>query len=307
MPKPPVFEGNLVLPVITAPMFLVSGPELVIAACKSGVVGSFPAPNARDIDQLDGWLQQITEELETYKKENPDITVAPFAVNLIVHMMNGRLDQELELIEKYNVPFVITSVGNPKKAVEKLKPLGTVVFHDVITLKHAHKAIEGGVDGLILVCGGSGGHTGWINPFAFVSQVREFWDGPIVLGGAISNGQSVRAAEVLGADFAYMGSRFIATKESMADQEYKDLLTEGVADDVQVTNLFSGMNANWLRQSIEKRGLDPKNLTADSITKERVKPWKEVFSVGHGVGSIHDVPPVKELVSRLVDEYQSAK
>lgn len=307
MPKPAIFENNLVLPVIAAPMFLISGPELVIAACKAGVVGSFPATNARTIEELDLWLDKITSELENYKKENPCERVAPFAVNLIVHSINSRMEQELELIEKYKVPFVITSVGHPGVAVKRLKNQATIIFHDVITLKHAQKAIDGGVDGLILVCAGAGGHTGWINPFAFSSQVREIWNGPMVISGSISDGRSIRAVEALGADFAYMGSRFLSTEESMAESDYKEMLKDGVADNIITSNLFSGMNANWLTLSLEKVGLDPANLDSAAVSKANIIPWKDIYSVGHGVGTIHDSPAVAELVDRLLLEYEAAR
>jgi len=307
MPLHNVFEQKLELPIITAPMFLISGPELVIASCKEGVAASFPAPNARTIEVLDQWLEQITGELEAFQQKHPEKKVAPFAVNLIVHPGNGRLNAELDLIEKYQVPFVITSVGNPKKAVERLHEIGTTVFHDVISIKHAHKAISAGVDGLILVCGGAGGHTGSLNPFAFISQVREFWQGTIIVGGAVSNGQTVRAIEILGADLAYVGSRFIATNESMADQQYKDMLKECDADDVILSNKFTGMNANFLKPSITSVGLDPEKFERKDIAASKAQAWKTVWSAGHGVGSIHDVPSVAKLIARMKEEYEAVK
>ena len=305
MPLPTIFEDKLTVPVIAAPMFLVSDPGLVIAACKAGVVGTFPAPNVRTIEELDQWLAQITEELDAYQSVNPEKKVAPFAVNLIVHVGNDRLDEELALCEKYKVKFVITSVGNPANAVERLHESGIVVFHDVISIKHAHKAIEAGVDGLILVCAGAGGHTGTLNPFAYMSQVREFWDGPIVLSGAIGDGRAVKAAEILGADFAYMGTRFIATEEAQVKSEYKDILVDSNADDTVLTNQFSGMNANFLTKSIASVGIDPTNITPDAIQESGVFAWKDIWSGGQGIGTIHDLPSVAELVERLELEYKA--
>lgn len=305
MPIPEIFKDSLTVPVIAAPMFLVSEPGLVIAACKAGVVGTFPAPNVRTIEELDQWLAQITDELAAYKAANPDKKVAPYAVNLIVHRGNDRLDEELALCEKYKVEFVITSVGSPADAVNRLHDNGTVVFHDVISIKHAHKAIEAGVDGLILVCAGAGGHTGTLNPFAYISQVREFWDGPIVLSGAIGDGRTVKAAEMLGADFAYMGTRFIATQEAQVAGEYKDILVDSSADDLVLTNQFSGMNANFLSKSITSVGIDPGNITPDAIQESGVFAWKDIWSGGQGIGTIHDLPSVAELVERLESEYKA--
>jgi len=306
VPLPTIFKNKLELPVITAPMFLVSGPELIIAACKSGVAASFPAPNSRTIEELDQWLEQITTEIALFRKNNKNAKVAPFALNLIVHPANGRLNAELDLVEKYRLPFVITSVGNPKHAVDRLHDIGTTVFHDVISIKHAHKAIAAGVDGLILVCCGSGGHTGSLNPFAFVAQVREFWQGPLVVGGSVNNGETVRAIEVIGADMAYMGSRFIATKESMADQRYKDTLKDCSADDVITTNKFTGINANFLRPSMVEAGLDPDDFDQQDVTGSKVIPWKTILSAGHGVGNINDIPTVAELITRMKKEYEEA-
>lgn len=302
MPLPVVLQHRLRLPVISAPMFLVSGPELVIAACKAGIVGSFPAPNARTIEELESWLQQIGDALEAWRSEQGGQQPVPFAMNLIVHPMNTRLDQELALCERFHVPLVITSVGNPASAVARLHDSGTTVFHDVISLKHAEKAIAAGVDGLILVSAGAGGHTGQLNPFAFVRQVREIWQGPLVLGGSINDAACIRAALALGADMVYMGSRFLATQEAMSSAEYKQMLVTSSAADVLCTPLFSGLNANYLRPSMVAHGLDPDQLTSAQISDKGVRAWKDIWSAGHGVGGIHDIPTVAELVQRLMDE-----
>lgn len=306
MALPRLLENCLSLPVISAPMFLVSGPELVLEACKNGVVGSFPAGNARELETLAQWLDLLNKELARCREQEPERKVAPYAVNLIIHPMNPRLEEELALLEQYKVPLVITSVGNPEQVVGRLHAYGATVFHDVVTIKHARKAAAAGVDGLVLVCGGAGGHTGQMNPMAFVPQVREFWPGPLVVGGAISTGEAVRAVEVMGADLAYMGSRFLATQESMADGEYKQMVLECEAGDVVLSPVFSGINAHYLKPSIARAGLNPDAYTVEEVREKGIKAWRDVWSAGHGVGSIHDVPTVAGLIARLRQEYRVA-
>ena len=301
---------QLRLPVIVAPMFLVSGPELVIAACKAGVMGSFPTANARTAEDLEAWLSRIDRELAEARESG--VRVAPYAVNLIVQGAGPRgFMADLALIERFKPAVVITSVGQPGPVVERVHAYGGLVFHDVATLRHATKAAEQGVDGLILLTAGAGGHTGSANPFAFVPQVRRQFDGAILLAGAISDGRSIAAAQTLGADFAYMGTRFVATRESMAPEAYRELLVSQQMADVIVTNRISGMNATFLRGSIARVGLDPDNLPdvegflRPSIP-ESIKAWRDVWSGGHGTGSIDDIPPVAELVDRLEAEYRLA-
>lgn len=300
-------KRRLRLPIVAAPMFLVSGPELTIAASKAGVVGSFPAANARDSATLERWLVRIHGELGAAE------SAAPYAINLIVQGEGTpRFLEDLALIEKYEVPIVITSVGKPGEVVKKVQAYGGLVFHDVTTMRHAEKAIEAGVDGLILLTAGAGGHTGSANPFAFVPQIRRQWEGAILLAGSISDGRSVASAEMLGADFAYMGTRFAATQESDANDDYKSLLISQQMSDVITTDRISGMTATFLRGSIERAGLDPDNLPpAAGLLKptiqESIKAWRDVWSGGHGVGLIDDIPTAAELVERLEAEYQSAR
>ncbi len=300
---------RLALPVVAAPMFLVSGPEIVIAACKAGVIGGFPSLNARSLEILDDWLQTITEALAPTDAATDGGVPAPFAVNLIVHKTNLRADQDLELIKKYKAPIVITSVGHPGDIAEHVHGYGGIVFHDVINLRHARKAMEAGVDGIILVCAGAGGHAGVLNPFTFVPQVREFFDGTILLAGGISNGRAVRGAEVLGADLAYMGTRFIATKESMAEDAYKEMIVEAEAKDIVYTDKVSGINANFMIESLRRAGMAPgeQSQTPEiEIGDDEFKAWKQIWSAGQGVGEILDVPRVQELVARLKKEYDEA-
>ncbi|QEH76864.1 nitronate monooxygenase [Sphingomonas sp. C8-2] len=302
---PAALARNLALPVIAAPMLLVSGPELVIACCRAGVIGSFPGANARTPETLAAWLDQIGEALA-------DGTSASFALNIIVRETGSeRLAAELALAERHRIPLIITSVGHPGAVVERVHGYGGLVFHDVATLRHAEKAIDAGVDGLILLTAGAGGHTGSANGFAFVRQVRAMWDGMIALAGGISDGQSVRAAEVLGADFAYMGTRFAATRESMAPPAYKDLLVSQRMADILVTDRISGLPATFMRGSIAAAGLDPDDLPAPVARfkpnlPEGTKPWRDVWSAGHGVGSIDDIPPAAELIARLRAGYVAA-
>ena len=302
---PPHLSQNLALPVIAAPMLLVSGPELVIACCRSGVIGSFPSSNARTIDVLEAWLHQIDGELA-------GSDAAAFALNIIVRKTDDeRLTAELALAKRYRVPLIITSVGHPGEVVPSVHDYGGLVLHDVATMRHAEKAIAAGVDGLILLTAGAGGHTGSANGFAFVRQVREIWDGLIILAGGISDGHAVRAAEILGADFAYMGTRFAATQESLANEAYKALLVSQSMADIMVTDRISGLPATFMRGSIMAAGLDPEDLPPPAARfkpalPDGIKPWRDVWSAGHGVGAIHDVPSVADLVSRLRSDYAAA-
>lgn len=304
-------KTRLRLPVVAAPMFLVSGPGLVIATCKSGLVGSLPTINARSAAELAIWLAQIDQELDEAHEAGQG-QVAPYALNLIVQGAGSpRFVEDLALIERYKPGLVITSVGQPGDVVKRVHDYGGLVFHDVANLRHATKAIEWGVDGLILLTAGAGGHTGSANPFAFVPQVRKLWDGAILLAGAISDGRSILAAETLGADFAYMGTRFAATVESLAPDPYKELLVSQQMTDVVVTDRISGMMATFLRGSIKRVGLDPDNLPpTEGFLKPTIDPsikgWRDVWSGGHGVGLIDDVPSVEVLVDRLEAEYRRA-
>ncbi|NLO80357.1 MAG: nitronate monooxygenase [Xanthomonadaceae bacterium] len=314
MSLPKILQDNLRLPVIGSPLFIISNPDLVIAQCKAGIVGSFPALNARPAEQLEVWLERITTELAEYKAANPDKKVAPFAVNQIVHHTNDRLEHDLERCVKYKVPIMITSLRAPDEAVAAARSYGGLVFHDVINVRHAERALEAGVDGLILVCAGAGGHAGTYSPFALVSEIRQFYDGPIVLAGAITKGEHILAAQAMGADLAYIGTRFIATAEANAPQEYKQTILEASAKDIVYTNLFTGVHGNYLRQSIVKAGLDPDNLpTADkskmtfgSGGSSRSKVWRDIWGAGQGVGNIHDILPAAEVIDRLALEYQQA-
>ncbi|MEC7121144.1 MAG: nitronate monooxygenase [Pseudomonadota bacterium] len=296
-----LFGQNLRLPVIAAPMFLVSGLELVQACCQAGIVGSFPAANARTLEDLRDWLTQM----QAFQTAHPE--AAPYAMNVILlDKMNDRKAEELALAEEFKVPVLITSVGDPTEVVQRAHAWGGKVIHDVVSIRHAQKAAQAKVDGLILVCGGAGGHTGQLNPFAFVPQIREFWDGLLIVGGSISHGETVRAVEILGADMAYIGSRFIATHESMASHEYKQILLDSQASDVVLSPVFSGVPAHYLKPSIARAGLDPEQYTVEDVKIKNIKAWRDVWSAGHGVGSIQDIIPVAQLVDRLLQEYQSA-
>ncbi|MGO9360587.1 MAG: NAD(P)H-dependent flavin oxidoreductase [Xanthobacteraceae bacterium] len=317
MSMPVLFKGRLSLPVIGSPLFIVSNPDLVIAQCKAGIVGSFPALNARPAALLDEWLARIIEELAAYDRAHPERPSAPFAVNQIVHKSNNRLDQDLALCEKYKVPMVITSLGAREELNQAVHGWGGIAFHDVINQKFAHKAVEKGADGLVLVAAGAGGHAGTISPFAFVAETRKWFDGPVALSGAIGNGRAIRAARVLGADFAYIGSAFIATAEANAVDTYKGMITASGAEDIVYSNLFTGVHGNYLKPSIVAAGMDPDNLPLSDPSKmnfgtdasgERVKPkaWKEIWGSGQGIGSIEKVLPVAELVARFKAEYDAA-
>jgi nitronate monooxygenase len=315
MPLPASLKDTLELPVLGSPLFIVSGPELVIAQCKAGIVGSFPALNARPAYVLGEWLTRIEGELGEYKAKNPDKKIAPYAVNQICHASNDRLMQDMEICTKHRVPIIITSLRPPSEIVESAHSYGGVVFHDVINVKHARKAAEQGVDGLILVCAGAGGHAGTLSPFALVREVKRWFKGTILLSGAISDGWGIASALALGADMAYMGTRFIATVEANADDAYKNALTQYAAHDTVYTNLFTGVHGNYLGPSIAAAGLDPENLPIADKTKMnfgsggnmKVKAWRDIWGSGQGIGQISDIPPVEELVARLKAEFNDAR
>jgi len=317
MSMPALFKGRLSIPVIGSPLFIVSVPDLVIAQCKAGIVGSFPALNARPPALLDEWLARIKEELAAYDKAHPERPSAPFAVNQIVHKSNNRLDHDLAVCEKHKVPMMITSLGAREELNQAAHNWGCITFHDVINQKFAHKAVEKGADGLILVSAGAGGHAGEISPFAFVAETRRWYDGPIALSGAIGTGRAIRAARMLGADFAYIGSAFIATAEANAVEKYKQMIAGSSAEDIVYSNLFTGVHGNYLKPSIVAAGMDPDNLPVSDPSKmnfgtdasgERPKPkaWKEIWGSGQGIGSIDKVVPAAELIARLKREYDEA-
>ena len=315
MAIPEHIKNNLSIPVIGSPLFLVSGPELVIAQCKAGIIGSFPALNARPQHVLEEWIVRIKTELAEYQEQNPDKKVAPFAVNQICHGSNDRLMDDMATCVKHEVPIIITSLRPPAELVEAAHSYGGLVYHDVINVRHAKKAAEQGVDGLILVCAGAGGHAGALSPFALLREVKEWFDGTIILSGSIGDGYSVASSLALGADFAYMGTRFIATKEANADQEYKQMLIDSAADDIVYSSLFTGVSGNYLKPSIKNAGLDPDNLPdADKSSMNfgsggntDAKAWKDIWGSGQGIGGIKDDPSVKDLVTRLKEEYNQAK
>lgn len=314
MPLPAPFD-RLRLPLIGSPMFIVSGPELVIAQCKAGIVGSFPALNARPQSQLDEWLHQITEELAVHNRDNPDRPAAPFAVNQIVHRSNARLAEDMATCEKWKVPLVITSLGAQTEVFDAVRNWGGITLHDVIHNRFAKKAVEKGADGLILVAAGAGGHAGTLSPFALLQEVREWFDGLIALSGSIANGYSILAAQAMRADFAYMGSGFIATEEARAVTDYKQAIVDSGAQDIVYTNLFTGVHGNYLRSSIEAAGMDPDNLPESDPTtmdfgsggSSEAKAWKDIWGSGQGVGAIKSVVPVADMVARLEREYHAAK
>jgi nitronate monooxygenase len=317
MSMPALFKGRLSLPAIGAPLFIVSVPDLVIAQCKAGIVGSFPALNARPPELLDEWLTLIRTELSAYDAAHPERPSAPFAVNQIVHRSNNRLEHDLALCEKHKVPIIITSLGAREEVNQAAHRWGGILFHDVINQKFAHKAIEKGADGLILVAAGAGGHAGVISPFAFVAETRRWFDGPIALSGAIANGRAIRAARLLGADFAYIGSAFIATKEANAVERYKEMITSSGAEDIVYSNLFTGVHGNYLKPSIVASGMDPDSLPQSDASKmsfgtddsgERVRPkaWKEIWGSGQGIGSLDEIVPAAELIARFKKEYDEA-
>ena len=313
MSLPTLLEGKLRIPVIGAPMFIVSGPKLVIAQCKAGIVGGFPALNARPQSMLDEWLAQISEELAAHKKSNPGIPVAPFAVNQIVHQSNSRLEHDVEKCIKYKVPIVITSLRPPAEVVDAVRSYGGIVFHDVINIRHAHKAIDQGVDGIITVCAGAGGHAGTTSPFALVKEVRKIFGGTIILSGSMSRGNDALAAQAMGADLAYFGTRFIATQEANAPSAYKEMIVDSAAADIVYTNLFTGVHGSYLKGSVVNAGLDPDDLPEGELRhmnfasgSSKAKAWRDIWGAGQGVGTIDDIPPVADLVERMEAEYREA-
>jgi len=305
---------NLRLPVIGSPLFIISNPALVIAQCQAGIVGSFPALNARPQHLLDEWLDQITTELAEYSEKNPDRPAAPFAVNQIVHKSNDRLMEDLSVCEKYKVPIIITSLGAREDLNKRVHGYGGIVMHDVINIKYAKKALEKGADGLIAVAAGAGGHAGRLSPFALIQEIREFFDGPLALSGSIANGAAVAAAQALGADFAYIGSAFIASDEANADVSYKNMIADSNADDIVYTNLITGVHGNYLAPSIRNAGLDPDNLPDSdpskmnfgSINSSKPKAWKDIWGSGQGIGSVKERKPAAEYIDQLEREYIQA-
>ena len=313
MSLPPLF-ANLRLPVIASPLFIISCPELVIAQCKAGIVGSFPSLNARPISQLDEWLHQITEELAAHNRANPDRPAAPFAVNQIVHKTNNRLDEDMAMCEKWQVPMLITSLGAREDVYNAAHGWGGIVLHDVINDRFARKAVEKGADGLIPVAAGAGGHAGAQSPFALMQEIREWFTGLVALSGAIAHGRSVLAAQALGADFAYIGSAWIATEEARAEQAYKQAIVDSRADDIVYSNLFTGVHGNYLRPSIVNAGLDPDNLPVSDPSKMNfgsggntdAKAWKDIWGSGQGIGAVTAVERVAARVARLEEQYRAA-
>lgn len=311
MALPKSLEGKLRIPLIGAPMFIVSGPELVIAQCKAGIIGGFPALNARPQSALSDWLKQIKESLAEYAEKNPDQPVAPYAVNQIVHASNSRLLDDMATCVEHEVPIIITSLRPPAEVVAAVHAYGGLVFHDVISLRHARKAIEQGVDGVIAVCAGAGGHAGPLSPFALVKEIKKEFDGAVILSGCITSGSDVLAAKAMGADLAYSGTRFIATEEARAVPAYKEMIVESKAADITYTSLFSGIHGSYLKGSIVNVGLDPENLPdgnsdAMDFDKADAKAWKDIWSAGQGVGNIDDIPPARDLVMTMEREYLSA-
>lgn len=310
------FRDRLSLPLIAAPMFLVSGLELVAAACRNGIIGSFPTVNCRETEQLDAWLAELGDRMRR-QADASGRQPAPVCPNLIVHRSNARLDQDVKILLRHKPEMVITSVGSPAPVLQPLHDAGALVFADVASIRHAERAVAAGADGLVLLTAGAGGQTGWLNPFAFVRAVRAFFDGPIVLAGGISDGHALRAAEALGCDLAYMGTRFIATRESMADARYKEMLAQSSADDILLTTAFTGLQTNMLRPSIEAAGLDPDNLPARGAIdigkdidigarENRPTRWRDIWSAGHSVSGVDAVLSVDELVARTRAEYRAA-
>jgi nitronate monooxygenase len=312
MALPPVLQ-DLSLPVIASPMFIASGPALVAAQCKAGIVGSFPALNARPAEQLDVWLTNLQRELRDYQEAHPDKKVGPIAVNQIVHQSNDRLAHDVEVCVKHQVPIIISSLrAPPPEMLDAVHAYGGIVLHDVVSIRHAEKALEAGVDGLILVAAGAGGHAGALSPFALVGEVRKFFDGPIALSGAIATGDAILAAQAMGADFAYIGSRWLATRESNVSEAYRDAIVASAAADIVYTNLFTGVHGNYLKQSIVAAGLDPDNLPVSDKSKMSfgsgsAKAWRDIWGAGQGVGLMEDVPTVAEMVERLTAQYQAAR
>ena len=314
MSLPAPFD-KLRIPVIGSPLFIVSGPELVIAQCKAGIIGSFPALNARPQSELDEWLHRITEELAAHNRDNPDRPAAPFSVNQIVHRSNDRIEADMETCAKWQVPLVITSLGAREEIFNAVRGWGGITMHDVINNRFARKAIEKGADGLIPVAAGAGGHAGTLSPFALMQEIREWFDGLVALSGSIAHGRSILAAQALGADFAYIGSPWIATEEANAVDGYKQGIVEGSSDGIVYSNLFTGVHGNYLRSSIENAGLDPENLPQSDPSKmnfgsggnTKAKAWKDIWGSGQGIGTVREVAPVEDMVARLEREYITAK
>lgn len=315
MALPDTLKNKLRIPVVGAPLFIISNPALVLAQCKAGIVGSFPALNARPEAQLDEWLAEITENLAAYDAANPERPAAPFAVNQIVHRSNKRLEHDLGLCVKYKVPIVISSLGAVPEVNAAIHSYGGIVLHDVINNRHANSAIRKGADGLIAVAAGAGGHAGALSPFALIQEIREWFDGPLLLSGAIANGGAVLAAQAMGADLAYIGSPFIATTEARASEDYKQMIVESNAADIVYSNYFTGIAGNYLKPSIAKSGLDPDHLPEadpskmdfDKVQQEGSKAWKDIWGCGQGIGAIKEIVPAAKLVDRLAREYEQAR
>jgi nitronate monooxygenase len=311
MALPEIFTGKLRIPLIGAPMFIVSGPELVIAQCQAGIVGSFPALNARPQSALSDWIVRIMDELGSYAEEHPDEPVAPFAVNQIAHASNVRLREDMETCVKHEVPIIITSLRPPEEIVTAVHSYGGLVFHDVISLRHARKAMEQGVDGIIAVCSGAGGHAGEMSPFALVKEIRREFDGAIILSGCITSGRDILAARALGADFAYSGTRFIATEEANAVPDYKEMIVDSKASDIVYSSLFTGVHGSYLKGSIARAGMDPDNLPEGAKTdmdfgKDKdAKAWKDIWGAGQGVGDIDEIASTREVVLKMEQEYKT--
>jgi nitronate monooxygenase len=309
-----LLANRLSVPVIGAPLFIISNPKMVIALCKAGVVGSFPALNARPASQLDEWLHEITETLDAHNKANPDKPAAPFAVNQIVHKSNDRLEHDMEMTVKYKVPIVITSLGAREDVNAAVHSYGGYTLHDIINDRFARKAIEKGADGIIAVASGAGGHAGTLSPFALIQEIRQWFDGPLLLSGSIASGSAVLAAQAMGADYGYIGSAFIATEEARCSQEYKQAIVDGKADDIVYTNLFTGVHGNYLKPSIIAAGLDPDNLPESDPTKMNFgggdsakKAWKDIWGCGQGIGAIDRINTCGERVAQLRQQYQAAR
>ena len=312
MLAPSIFRSQMRLPVIVAPMFLVSGPELIIAACKAGVSACLPTLNARPATVLDGWLTRIKREFSVAQRNHPETPCAPFGVNLVTHPSNTRLAEDTAIIVEHKVPFVISSLGHPGDLVQKVHGYGGLVFADVATAYHARKVAEAGVDGIVAICAGAGGHTGAQSPFALLREIREFWHGTLIMGGAVTDGAAVRAAEVLGASLVLMGTRFIATKEAAVDPAYKDMIVKATERDIVTTSIVSGVSANFLWPSLEQAGFTREALTASGSKpafqdlNDQTNTWRDIWSAGQGAASIHDIPSVGDLVHQLEKEYLTA-
>jgi nitronate monooxygenase len=315
MALPPILRDRLRLPLIGSPLFIISGPDLVIAQCKAGIVGSFPSLNARPISLLDEWLHRITEELAAWDRDHPDQLSAPFAVNQIVHRTNNRLDEDIELCIKHKVPVIITSLGARVEVNDAIHSYGGIVMHDVITNAFARKAVEKGADGLIPVAAGAGGHAGTLSPFALVQEIRDWFDGPVALSGSIATGRAILGAQAMGADLAYMGSAFIATAEANAVSGYKEMIVESSAEDIIYSNLFTGVHGNYLAPSVIRAGLDPNDLPQSDPSKmnfgsggnQDAKAWRDIWGCGQGIGAIRSAPPAGEFIAQLIREYEEAQ